>query len=578
MRSLGSDRGGDVTSKGNQMDPHVFNFVHMSQNHPHFTLGHLLKLIVGCVLCPALLSAQPNHQRLLDTAVVSNGVLGGYLTASGEEVVRMQYGAALELYRYAEDGTPLWGQRYSVEGAQWNRSIVLSDGAEGAVMLGNASILDAGTALSRVELVHFAIDGQGAVSNAQRLELALDQVLSNDHQPVLQLIRSSDGSMFMVVRSSLPGCSTLFIAKRNSDGSIGFVRSLSDGSNAGSTWGDLGSMACADGAGGLFIAHRDPGAGSTKAGRIGSTGELLWLKRFEDPADYEVSAYDIKASDQGELLILGKMVGEVLPSGGMLKTISAAGSALRLDRYQWDMGRRLYVLADGSMATVKEPWIYRLDGSGQVLWTKAFEDWVIEPHLFLFETTDMRVEHGKLWMQGVLRRILIQFNTQRLLPAFATHPLDSIEGCLWTTATGFGSVSMDISSLTSLPVDSVLFATLDADLQNSQVEVTTALPDVRRPVPFCEQAVGMAEELSGVATLNVFPNPVERGSTLQVSDALPGFYTMSDVQGRILWKYELRGTLQYMQVPITELSAGIRFLRHVPADGSLGSVAKVLVQ
>ncbi len=537
----------------------------------------LLMLLLGFVLMPAIGKAQPNHQRLLDTAIVETGVLGGYLTASGEQVVRLQFGADLEARRFAEDGTPVWWQRYSVQGAEWNRSITLSDGDEGAVILGNATVLDPGTPQSRVELVHFGVDGEGQVNSGHRFQLAIDPLFSSEYQPVVQLVRGREQAMFVLFRSSFPGDPHLLIAKRNADGSIAFVRGLRDGSGFGSSWGDPGTMVCADGAGGLYVAHRDLGASCTLAGRISASGTLLWMGRFEDPEGYMVSAYDIAPSPEGELLLLGKMVGEGLPSGGMLQTISPEGVTLHLDRYQWDMGRRLYVLADGSMATVKEPWIYRLDGLGEVLWSMYFEDWILGPHHYIFETTAMHVEHDRLWMQGVLRRILIQFNTQRSLPGFMTHPVDSIEGCQLNSTTGFGSVSMDVASLISSPVDSVLFETLDADAENSPVDVVVTQPEVRFTIPFCDLTVGMAEAEFDSAPFQVFPNPVERGASIELLYALPGSYILSDAQGRILWQRELRCKQERIEVPIINAAAGVHFLRCVPSDDSVGSTAKVLV-
>lgn len=537
----------------------------------------VLELLVVCVLLPSIGMSQSQRQWLLDTAIVGNGVLGGYLTASGEQVMRLQFEATLEARRFAEDGTALWWKSYSVAGAEWNRSITLSDGAEGAVMLGNATVLDPGTPQSRVEFVHFSVDSLGQVSGAHRLQQAIDPLFSSEYQPVVQLVRGNEQAMYMVFRSSFPGDPHLLIAKRDPSGSIAFVRGLRDGSSFGSAWGDPGTMVCADGVGGLYIAHRDLGATATLAGRISAAGTLFWTKRFEDPTGYEVSAYHIAPSPGGDLLLLGKMVGEGLPSGGMLQTISPEGATLHLQRYQWDLGRRLYVLADGSMATVKEPWIYRLDGSGEVLWSKSFEDWTLGPHHYIFESTDMQVEHDRLWIQGVLRRILIQFNTRRSVPGFMTHAIDTVEGCQWNSISGFGSESMDVAFLISSSVDSVLFETLDADVQNSPVDVVVAQPEVRFTSPFCDLTVGMAEMEFASVPFEVFPNPVQSGATIGLLDPLPGRYILSDVQGRILWQLELRGKRERIELPIVNAAAGVHFLRCLPSNGSLGSTVKVLV-
>ncbi len=538
----------------------------------------LLTALVLAVLSPAGSFAQPDHQRLLDTAVVANGVLPGYLTASREHVLRMQYGPVLEMHRYGEDGTPRWWKGYTVEGVAWNTSVVCSDGADGALVLGNVTVEDRNGPDPRLVMMHMAVDGDGAVQESAFLEFDLDPELAVEFQPIPRMVPVSDGGMFLVVAAADIGYPELFIAKRSATGAIEWARGLGDASSgSASPWGDPATKVCSDGEAGLYVVRRDLGSTSLLAARIGQDGSLLWMKRFEDPDGYAVETYDIASSPSGELLVLGRMLGIGLPSGGTLQTISPQGSMTSWNRYQWDIGRRLFVLADGSMAAVKIPSIYRLDGTGSVLWAKTFEDWVIDPHQYIFAMTNMEVHQGRLWMQGVLRRILIQFNTQRLLPAFATHPLDSISGCQWAEVDGFLSTALDTSTFSVSAIAEQLLQVLDERVQNTPVQVVVTVPDRHDPIPFCDQVVSFPEFAPRRSGFRVLANPVERGSAIEVRDALPGLFTLTDPRGRMLWEYRLNSAATRLTLPQTPGIAGLYHLRWVPGDGGYGTAVKVLV-
>jgi len=540
---------------------------------PNFLLALLL-----IVFRPVAGSAQPNHQRLLDSAVVANGVLPGYFTASGEHVLRMQFGPALEMHRYAADGTALWWNSYAVEGTAWNTSVVISDGAEGAVLLGNATVVDREGPDPRLVVMHMAVDGDGVVQQSALLEYDLDAATAAEFQPVPRLVRASDGAVYMIVASVDLGHPQLLIVKRSQEGVIEWARGLGDAvSGPDPPWGDPATLVCGDGAAGLYAVRRDLGSTSLLAARIGSDGSLLWMKRFEDPAGYAVETYDIASSVSGDLLVLGRMLGTGLPSGGTLQSISPQGDLMAWTRYQWDIGRRLFVLADGSMAAVKIPGIYRLDATAAVLWVKAFEDWMIDPHHYIFAMTNMEVQQGRLWMQGVLRRILVQFNTQRLLPAFATHPLDSIEGCQWAEDIGFGSTSLDVSTVPSTSISNQLMHVLDDRVGSNPMVVSVADPGRRELMPFCDQVVSVPAIARDNSGFRVLANPVERGTAIEVRDASPGVFSLTDAQGRLLWQYRLNAAVERVALPSAPQAAGVNHLRWVPVDGSLGATVKVLV-
>ncbi|MEX1132558.1 MAG: hypothetical protein WEC15_04980, partial [Flavobacteriales bacterium] len=241
------------------------------------------------------------------------------------------------------------------------------------------------------------------------------------------------------------------------------------------------------------------------------------------------------------------------------------------------IGRRLFVLEDGSMAAVKIPVVYRLDASGTVLWVRSFEDWVIDPHQYIFAMTNMEVEHGRLWMQGVLRRILIQFNTQRLLPAFATHPLDAIDGCQWAEATGFGFVALDITTMPSTSITGPIIQVLDELVRSTPVAVAVEDPGSRDLIPFCDQVVSVPVVASQSSGFRLVANPVERGAAIEVRDASPGLFTLSDAQGRSVWQYRVSATNDRVELPSAPRSAGVHHLRWLPTDGSSGATVKVLV-
>lgn len=537
-----------------------------------------LGIVVSTMCCSASAIAQPNHQRVLDTAVVANGVLPGYLTTTGEHVLRMQFGPALEMHRYAEDGTPLWGLQYTVEGTAWNTSAAIGDASVGGVVLGNAEVFDREGPDPRVAVFHMGVGADGAVLDAGRLELGIAPSIAVDLQPTTQLVRSSDGATFILIGSADPGHPLLLIVKRSATGGLLWARGLGDtliGTTA--AWGDPNTRVCSDSQGGLFALRRGPFATSTWIARVNAGGDLVWLRSFEDPSGYSIDAYDIAPSSSGELLVLGRMFATGLPSGGTLQRISPQGELLRYDRYPWDVGRRLFVEEDGGMATVKTPWIYRLDDTGQVLWSKYFEGWMIDPHQYIFEMTNMEVQQGRLWKQGVLRKILVQFNTQRLLPAFSTHPLDSIVGCQWDGDDGFSPTALDVSAFTSTEISDNSLMDLDGSMQLLPAKVLTSVPNMLSPSPLCDQVVGITDTPFADHGPRLNSNPVLIGTALELLDVEPGAVVLMDAHGRSLWSGRVDTRQERLSIAPHDPATGLYYLRWVAADGSRAKVLKVVV-
>jgi hypothetical protein len=532
------------------------------------------------LLLPALsgnVFAQSGHQSYLDTSVVTDGVLAGYPIASGGEVLRMQYGPMLELHRYDADGLPMWWRGYSIAGATWEFGAVASDGDEGARMLSAPRSVTTGQ--QRVEFEVLSVDGSGTPQWSFGAAIDVSAVQGADMIPRLRLVRGIEGSCFVLLDSSDPGYGLLRIMKFSALGEVLWVHGVDENEpGAGPAWGSAGTLACSDGVGGLFLARHEPGAASLWVAHMDATGALLWTRSLDDPDGYTVDVFDMAVDAAGNVRVLGRMNGQSLPSGGLLLRLSGAGALLRADRYQWDIGRKLFILEDGSMAAVKIPWIYRMDTTGTVVRSASFQEWVIEPHLHVFSMTNMDVDHGRLWMQGALRRILIQFGTQRLWPAFASHPVDSIAGCQWESDLGFATTPLDTAlfgTASWLPITALdLAGTFGAE------SVPVVLSDVDRhdPLPLCNFTVGLAEDAVAATPAMVLATTlVQRGTDLEFLELMPGTVEVRDVLGRLIMRQVVRSHQGRYGLSLPPEALGTMVVRWVATDGSSSSSAKFIV-
>jgi hypothetical protein len=523
--------------------------------------------------------AQSSAQHLLDTMVVTGGVLPGYLTASSEHVLRMQFGPALELRRFSENGYALWWRRYIVPEMDWTKSEVVSDGSEGAFMAGVPvlQVDDNGMPFLSQFLTH--VDGDGTPGWSISLEWDLEAPELDGLVPTTQLIRTSDGGCIVVLSSLEPGFTMLRLTKLSSDGEISWSRAFIDPmAEAGPAWGSAGTALCADDAGGLYMARHDQGPAALSVARVNSNGDVFWVRRFSDPVGYSVEAYDVAMAPSGELMLLGRLIGLGLPSGGSLLRIASNGTLLRADRYEWELGRRLFARSDGSLATVKSPWIYLLDDLGIVYRTHAFQEWVIEPHRYVFTTTRMYVDNDRLWMQGVLRRILIQFGTQTSRPAFFSHPIDAIEGCKWTMAEGFDYATMVTSDFAREDVNGAVTVDLLPQLNVVAREIELSIPGQREVEAFCEQAVGIdTNNLVRQAGFQMASNPPSQNDVIELLDVAPGTLHLHDVQGRTIWRGETQYDRDRWSIPIGVRAPGLHMLHWRALDGGSSTIEKVLI-
>jgi hypothetical protein len=539
----------------------------------HMVLALLALLAIG----PG--NAQTDRQHLLDTMVASSGVLSGYLTASGDQVLRIQLGPAMELRRFAEDGTPIWRRGYIVPFMDWTQSPVVSDDAEGSFMAGGPVLQVDGNGMPVLSQFLMHIDGNGSPSWSVALEWDLEIPDLDDFVPTTQLIRTTDGACIVVLTSTEPGYSAVRLTKVAADGEVQWSRTFIDPmAEAGPAWGSTGTTFCADDAGGLYLARHDQGPSSLSVARVNANGDVFWVRRYTDPAGYTMQAYDIAVEPSGELLVLGRLIGLGLPSGGSLLRIAPDGTLLRADLYQWELGRRLFVRADGSLATVSSPWLYLLDEQGSVYRTHSFQEWVVEPHRYVFTTTNMDVANDRLWMQGVLRKIVIQFATQTVRPAFFSHSIDAVEGCKWNTGDGFARTELGVSDFAREDVNGAVTIDLLPLLNVQPREIELSIPAPLGVDAFCEQAVGIAANIMAEsAGFRLASNPPAQSDVIELLDVAPGTLHLHDLQGRSIWRGETTRGRDRWSIPIGFRSSGLFMLHWRALDGSSTTVEKVLI-
>jgi hypothetical protein len=523
--------------------------------------------------------AQTNTQHILDTLVLTGGVLPGYFTASGEQVLRMQLGPAMELRRFAEDGTATWSRRYIVPVMDWSQSAVVSDGAEGAFMAGGPELQVDGNGMPVLSQFLTHVEGTGSPGWSLVLEWALDALDLEGSVPTTRLIRTSDGGCIVVHASAEPGSLFVRLTKLSADGVVLWSRAFTDPlMEAGPAWGSTGTVLCADDAGGMYMARHDQGPAALSVARVNANGDVIWMRRFGDPAGYSMDVYDVAVAPSGELVVLGRLIGPGLPSGGSMLYISADGTLLRADLYQWELGRRLFARPDGAFATVKTPWIYLLDEQGSVYRTHAFQEWVIEPHQYVFTMTNMDVSNERLWMQGVLRRILIQFGTQTTRPAFFSHPIDAIAGCKWTMDEGFAFTGLGTSDFLREDVNGAVTVDLLPRLDVLPREIELSIPEHLDGAPFCDQAVGIVQYSSVEQPgFRMASNPPIESDVLELIDVAPGILHLVDLQGRTIWHGETTHARDRWIIPVGIRASGLFMLHWRALDGSSSTVVKVLI-
>lgn len=524
-------------------------------------------------------AAQSYEQRLLDTLVLTGGVLPGYLTSNVDHVLRMHYGPDLELHRFAENGTPLWWRRYYLNAITWEKSAVVSDGGEGAYMSADPTLtMDAvGMPLLTQFIAH--VDGSGTPLWSVEVTWSIAISELDGLLPTTRLLRAADGGCIMVLSSSEPGYPNLLITRFSAVGEVLWSRVFNDPLwPLSPAWGSPDTHLCADADGGLYIARQDQGLGSVSLARINGGGDVLWIQRFAAPSGYSMETFDVALDHSGDVLVLGRLFGAELPSGGSLLRVSAAGELSHAGRYQWDLGRRLFVRSSGALAAVKIPWIYVFDEEGAVHRTHAFDGWVIEPHYFVFTMTNMEVAGEHLWMQGVLRRVLIQFNTQTSRPAFFTHSVDAIDGCQWTSGDGFGHSQVEPSEFLRESTHGAVTTDLVPRMTLLPRSMTLSIPSRLAPDPFCDQLVGLSAEPTPPSEgFRLEANPPLQSGLIQLLDVQPGTLRLMDLQGRLIWSGESSYFRESWSLPVAGLHGHPLVLHWCASDGSSVTVRKVLL-
>lgn len=572
---------GAKTGTGRGFGVFIFAFSWMtSALRPSMSKIFIRFLLVLCTLiCAGQNFAQTTPQHLLDTLVVTGGVLPGYLTASGEQVLRMQLGPAMELRRFSEDGTAQWWRRYIVPEMDWSQSTVVSDGGEGAFMAGGPELRLDGDGMPLLSQFLLHADGSGSPTWSVALEWELGVLDLDGLVPTTRLVRTSDGACIVVISSTEPGFAAVRLTKVAAGGEVLWSRAFSDPlAEAGAAWGNAATILSADDGGGVYLARQELGLAALSVARVNGGGDVLWVRRFSDPAGYAMETYDVALAPSGDLVVLGRLLGVGLPSGGSLVRVAANGTLLRADRYQWELGRRLFVRPNGSFATVKVPWIYLLDDQGGVLRTHAFQEWVIEPHRFVFTMSSMDVGHERLWMQGVLRRILIQFGTQTLRPAFFTHPIDDIQGCKWTMEEGFGFTELEVAAFVREDVNGAVTTDLLPLLSVLPSEIELSTPARYDAEVFCDQAVGIAPLTSlREAGFRLAANPPLQNDEIELLDVAPGTIYVHDLQGRSIWQGESEQLRERSSIPLGGRATGMLLVHWRALDGSSSTVEKVLL-
>lgn len=531
-------------------------------------------LLLGLLALEA--SAQDDRQRLLDTLVATGGVVPGWFTANGDHVLRMQANEVLQLRGYDPDGVPLWATAVQVQNEVWSSSKALGDGGDGALMVGALRLEQDGAGTPQLVMPALRVLSAGQVAWARVFRIPLDSEVLEDLQPAARLLRSSDGGWFVVIGSTAFVHPRAHVVKLNDQGQMEWVRGIGGMAwTSGAAWGSADVMLSPDQEGGLFISRYELFEERLYMLRMNASGAVIWHTYFGDIEGYALAPYDIATDLNGDLLLLGRVEGIDQPSGGLMARFSSQGEALEAFRYQWDVGTRLHVLPDGSMLAVKEPWLYRMDATGAVLWARSFQSTTIEAEQYLLAPTNMEVAHGRLWVQGVLRRILLQFNTQRLLPAFMDHPLDAIEGCQWETAGSFSRSALDAAAFvaTALPPPEVV-----------QLEATMEVPELLVseipfywPASFCAQLVSVEESTANEEGPLVLGGSLSLDGLVVVQVPGAGRLEVCDTGGRVLRSEEMDRSSDRHALQLPAHIRGMLLLRWVARDGSAQRTGRVMI-
>lgn len=518
--------------------------------------------------------AQDAREHVMDTLVATGGVIPGVFTSTGEHVLAGQFGERLRLLRYTPAGVPVWATDKIFPGTDWAKATSIATDVDGAIMVGTATVSSPAPGSFSLAAPWVRIGSNGQVEQAQGWQVELPAVVATDLQPLVELLAASNGGTYMVVRSSDPLQAMLIVARFDGMGQPQWVGVLGPANGEG-PWGNSSTRVAVDAAGGLQLVRHDAFQRGTHLVRLAPEGQVSEVQFLEDPDGYDLEVFDAKVDQDGGTVLIGRMMSPDLPSGGCLIHLGSDGEVRSALRYPWDIGRRLWPLQDGSYLAMDHPWSYRIALNGQITYLRYMTDDILDAELYEFVPALVGVSTDVFYMQGALRRFLLQFATQRLRPAFITHPVDAVEGCQWETSAGFLPMILAPGTFRQGQVDQPFWSLLPntGSLVDLQVE-EQPLP-LRQVGAYCDAIVGLPDPVVPNASGLYIAGPLQHGAPLWLGGVSKGEVQVLDPLGRILASTPVRIGQERVQVALPPNASGPLLLRWIAADGASSGTLRV---
>lgn len=518
--------------------------------------------------------AQFPLQLVVDSALALGAAMNGYVTEGFGQVIRAQQANALEYRAFDVEGLPLWQRRFETDWSDWVFGELVPSGASGSIAC-SSPLLSLVPEQNELELALLAVDATGNAAWGKRLALGLPT--EQPPAPRLKCFPSADQGIFILQYTVAPGDPVLNVLKVSANGELLWAYALSQSNAAGTTaWGDGFTRAAPDPNGGILLARSEQALGHLDLVHLAADGTLAAAQRLQNLSEYGVELYDLVFETGTRVLLLGRLAASTAPSGGMLMALNENWEVDRLTRYQFDIGRRLFLVPGNGAVVMDAPWIYRLQEEGEVLRAWVLQNWTMDTYGYTRSLNSLAVKDGMLWMQGVLQQILIQFNTQRIMPHFALHLLDDPSGCQLDEVQGFGFTRMDPASLAATTPAPVLLTDLLPSITWSDLFVSVSDLEARVPIDLCLFTVGLEEE-GREPGFQVNGTVVEAGMPIQLSGLKPGVLSLHDAVGRVLWSGAVQAGDGRLELQPPTRTPGVYLIRWTAKDGSEGQVVRVVV-
>lgn len=522
--------------------------------------------VVAAIACSTA-SAQDQREHVMDTLVATGGVLPGVFTSTGHHILASQFGERLRLLRYSPEGVPIWAGDKLLPGTDWSKGNSIATEEDGAILLGTTIVTNSPQGAYVLGAPWVRVSGDGQVERAHRWEVELPADAAMDLQPEVELLDAGDASTFLVVRSADPLQPQLVIGRFNGLGQPQWVGVLGPAADEG-PWGNASSRVAVDGSGGLLLVRHDAFQRGTHVLRVSALGQLTDAQFLEDAEGYALEVFDVKAGQDGGAVLIGRMLSADLPSGGTLIHLGDDGEVRAALRYPWDIGRRLHPLQDGAFLSMDHPWSYRIAASGHITYLRYLMDDIIDAELYEFVPAVIGVRSDALYMQGTLRRFLLQFGTQRLRPAFITHPVDAVEGCQWETSAGFLPVPLAEGTFRLGQIEQPVWTLLPGAGTLTDLQVQEQAVPLRQVGAYCDAIVGTPEVTSPATSGLYIAGPVQPGAPLWVGGVSLGEVQVMDALGRMLAVTAVNAGQDLVQLALPPQAVGLLLVRWVAADGS----------